>query len=76
MEFCWQEYWSGLPFPSPGDLPDRGIEPGVKGKIMSLAWDIEASYSCRQILYHLSYQGSPLLLPTGLKFFMPGLSLY
>ena len=23
-----QEYWSGLPFPSPGDLPDLGIEPG------------------------------------------------
>ena len=22
MEFCRQEYWSGLPFPSPGDLPD------------------------------------------------------
>ena len=23
----WHEYWSGLPFPSPGDLPDPGIEP-------------------------------------------------
>ena len=23
-----QEYWSGLPVPSPGDLPDPGIEPG------------------------------------------------
>ena len=23
-----QEYWRGLPFPSPGDLPDPGIEPG------------------------------------------------
>ena len=23
-----QEYWSGLPFPSPGDIPDPGIEPG------------------------------------------------
>ena len=37
-----QEYWSRLPFPSPGDLPDPGIEPMV-------------SYvSCigRQILYH------------------------
>ena len=28
MEFPRQEYWSGLPFPSPGDLPDPGIEPG------------------------------------------------
>ena len=27
MGFSWQEYWSGLPFPSPGDLPDQGIEP-------------------------------------------------
>ena len=28
MEFSRQEYWSGLPFPSPGDLPDPGMEPG------------------------------------------------
>ena len=27
MEFSRQEYLSGLPFPSPGDLPDPGIEP-------------------------------------------------
>ena len=27
MGFFRQEYWSGLPFPSPGDLPDPGIEP-------------------------------------------------
>ena len=26
--FSRQEHWSGLPFPSPGDLPDAGIEPG------------------------------------------------
>ena len=26
MGFSRQEYWSGLPFPSPGDLPDPGIE--------------------------------------------------
>ena len=28
MEFSRQEYWSGLPFPSPGDLPHPGIKPG------------------------------------------------
>ena len=28
MGFSRQEYWSKLPFPSPGDLPDPGIEPG------------------------------------------------
>ena len=27
MEFSRQEYWSGLSFPSPGDLPNSGIEP-------------------------------------------------
>ena len=44
MEFSRQEYWSGLPYPSPGDIPNPGIEPnpGI------LHW--------RQILYHLSYQ--------------------
>ena len=28
MGFSRQEYWSGLPFPSPGDLLDPGVEPG------------------------------------------------
>ena len=28
MGFSRQQYWSRLPFPSPGDLPDPGIEPG------------------------------------------------
>ena len=28
MEFSRQEYWSGLLFPSPGDIPNPGIEPG------------------------------------------------
>ena len=27
MEFCRQEYWDGQPFPSPGDLPNPGVEP-------------------------------------------------
>ena len=28
MEFSRQKYWSGFPFPSPGDLPNTGVEPG------------------------------------------------
>ena len=28
MGFSRQEYWNGLPFPSPGDLPNPGVEPG------------------------------------------------
>ena len=27
MEFSRQEYWSGVPFPFPGNLPDPGVEP-------------------------------------------------
>ena len=27
MDFPWQEYWSQLPFSSPGNLPNTGIEP-------------------------------------------------
>ena len=31
MEFSRPEYWSGQPFPSPGDLPNPGIEPRSRG---------------------------------------------
>ena len=37
MGFSRQEYWSGLPFPSPGDLPDPGIEPTL------LHWQVDSS---------------------------------
>ena len=39
MEFSKEEYWSGLPFPAPGDLPNPGIEPGfphIGGRHVSL----------------------------------------
>ena len=29
LEFLRQEYWNGFPFPTPGSLPDPGIEPGL-----------------------------------------------
>ena len=35
MEFSRQEYWSGLPFPTPGDLPDPGMEPGSLASLAS-----------------------------------------
>ena len=37
--FPWREYWSGLPFPSPGDLPDVGIKPmstALAGKFFTI----------------------------------------
>ena len=45
MEFSREEDWSALAFPSPGNLPNPGSNPGP--------------VHCRQILYHLSHQGSP-----------------
>ena len=38
MGFPWQEYWSGLLFPSPGDLPDPGTElvsPALAGRFFA-----------------------------------------
>ena len=45
VDFSIQEYWSGLTFSFPGDLPTQGLNPGLP--------------HCRWILYHLSRQGSP-----------------
>ena len=50
MGFSRQEYWSGLPCPSPGHLPDSGIEP-----VSPIAPALQADS------LPLSYQGSPLL---------------
>ena len=36
MEFSSQEYWSRLPFPSPGDLPDPGIEQCIAGRLFTI----------------------------------------
>ena len=36
LRFSRQEHGSGLPFPSPGDLPDPGIEPGSEPKIFTI----------------------------------------
>ena len=45
MGFPKQEYWSGLPFPSPGDLPNPGIEPvspGLAGRFFTYSITGEA----------------------------------
>ena len=38
MGFSRQEYWSGLPFPPPGDLPDPGIEAGFPALLLFTLW--------------------------------------
>ena len=52
MGFSRQGYWSGLPFPPPGDPPDPGIEYESPGLQM-------VSCTAGGILYQLSHQGSP-----------------
>ena len=48
MGFSRQEYWSGLPGPPPGDLPNQESNSGLP--------------HCRSILHHLSHEGSPWIL--------------
>ena len=63
MEFSRQEYWSGLPFPSPGVFPTQGSNPGLP--------------HCRKTFYHLSHRElsqrtfqiwSPLLVVFGITY--------
>ena len=44
MGFPRQEYWSGLPFSSPGDIPHPGIEPTAQQKMEGLTMSIWYSY--------------------------------
>ena len=64
-ELSRQEYWSGLPFPSPGDLPDSGIEPHV---LCLMHWQVSSlplapsgkpqiSICLLKILPHLLFKG-------------------
>ena len=45
MGFSRQEYWSGLPLPSPGDLPDPGIEPRSPTLLMLKSSHIHVNYN-------------------------------
>ena len=62
MGFPMQEYWSGLPFPTPVNLPDPGIEP------MSLAWQVDSLLMC--------YLGSPLSRVNPFKIFLLKFDLF
>ena len=54
MEFTRQQYWSGLPFPSPGHLPDPGIEPGSPElQVDSLPFEPLAFILCKIPIIHI-----------------------
>ena len=75
--FSRQEYWSGLPFPSPGDLPDPGIKPGSPPlqaddlptelwRKLSISWSLPKFMSIESVMRsnHLSFGCLLLLLPS------------
>ena len=57
MGFSRQEYWSGLPFPTPGDLPNPGIQPA----------SLLISCIGRWVLYHMTKWGLCLESPLSLS---------
>ena len=56
MGFSRQEYWSGLPFPSPGDLPNPEIEPGYPAlQVDSLLSELPGKPQTKTTMrYHLT----------------------
>ena len=52
MGFSRQEYWSGLLFPLPGDIPDQGSNSCLPASFLH----------CKGILYPLSHLGSPIII--------------
>ena len=68
MEFSRQEYWNGLPFPSPGDLPNPGIEhrcPALQAdSIISQSLFKLMSIKSRMPFNHLIFCHPLLLLPS------------
>ena len=61
MGFPRQEFWSGLPFPSPGDLPDPGIKPAspaLAGGFFTTEPPGKPSKGCRIIIISLDYNAT------------------
>ena len=53
MEFSKQEYWSGVPFPPPGDLPDPGIKPTslTSPALAAKFFTISATWEAQETVY-------------------------
>ena len=50
MGFSRQQYWSGLPFPSPGDLPEPGNEPWSPAlEAGSLPTELQENHMCLEV---------------------------
>ena len=64
MEFPRQEYWSGLPFPTPGDLPNPGIKPtslvslGLAGRFFTTSPTCMSQHKCNDFPSNISIKTS------------------
>ena len=78
MGFFRQEYWSGLPLPSPGDLPNSGIEPGsltspafAGGEICADKHKLDTpTCGALSLKFNISKHMSPLLKPPDSPYFL------
>ena len=63
MGFSRQEYWSGLPFPPPGDLPNRGIKPVALVSLALQAYPIpaEAPMGTHTYVHSIYFVGTALV---------------
>ena len=68
MEFSRQEYWSGLPFPSPGDLPDPMIEPqspALQASVVQNTYRFSVYLFCelpRKVTFYFTVMDLPISL--------------
>ena len=70
MGFPGQEYWSGLPFPSPGDLPDLGIKPvspALAGAFFTTQPLVKVSQLCPTLCDPMDYTVHGLLQARALE---------
>ena len=61
-EFSRQEYWGGLPFPSPGYLPNPGIEPCTAGRFLTV-WATISDSSINIFFSKYCFSGSNTCIP-------------
>ena len=77
MGFSRQEYWSGYPFPSPGDLPDPGIKPGSPAlQLDSLPTELQGKPVCVCVCMYVLVAQLCLTLCTPLDCSPPGSSVH
>ena len=72
MGFPKQEYWSGLPFPSPGDLPHPGIKPGSPAlQAYALTSEPPGKHICKYKLQPCSHLAISRFIPVWPAFWLP-----